>query len=85
MVQKHIKTLLQLGVLWVHNKPIAGSPAVINKLQEIGKKVFFVTNNSTKTQKDFATKSRQLGYNMKEVSLIISNLFANGLIICDHF
>lgn len=69
-----VNTKIFSGVLWVHNNPIAGSPDVINKLKDLGKKVFFVTNNSTKTRTDFAAKAIQLGFNMKEVRFIMGIL-----------
>lgn len=43
---------------------IPGSNDVVNKFKEMGKKVFFVTNNSTKTQSEFLVKALQLNYNM---------------------
>lgn len=56
-----------VGVLWVHTEAIAGSPDVINKFKDIGKNVFFITNNSTKTRAEFNEKSLQLNFNMKKV------------------
>lgn len=36
------------GVLWNSAGAIKGSPDVVNKFREMGKRVFFCTNNSTK-------------------------------------
>lgn len=58
------------GVLWVHNTPIEGSPAVVNRLIELGKSVFFVTNNSTKTRTEFADKAKQLQFNVAEPNIV---------------
>jgi HAD superfamily hydrolase (TIGR01450 family) len=38
------------GVIWHWPKPIDGSVDFINKLKHLGKKCFFVTNNSAKTR-----------------------------------
>lgn len=56
-----------LGVLWIHTNAVAGSAAVINKFKEIGKKVIFVTNNSTKTRVEVTQKARDMEYNITEV------------------
>ena len=42
---------------------------VVNKLQELGKKVFLVTNNSTKSRDEYVAKCAKLGFNCNEVCL----------------
>jgi phosphoglycolate phosphatase len=37
------------GVIWNHGKAIDGSIELVNRLKQLGKRCFFVTNNSTKT------------------------------------
>lgn len=54
------------GVIWRGDQAIPGAAEVINLLKEKGKKVFFVTNNSTKTRKMYADKMTTLGFNAKE-------------------
>uniref|UniRef100_UPI0037E75E2B glycerol-3-phosphate phosphatase n=1 Tax=Semicossyphus pulcher TaxID=241346 RepID=UPI0037E75E2B len=54
------------GVIWRGDQAIAGAPQVINLLKENGKKVFFVTNNSTKTRKMYADKMTTLGFDVRE-------------------
>lgn len=54
------------GVIWRGDQAIPGAPQVINLLKEHGKKVFFVTNNSTKTRKMYADKMSSLGFNVGE-------------------
>lgn len=56
--------ILILGVLWVYTDIIEGSNDVVNKFKEMGKQVFFVTNNSTKTQSEFLEKALKLKFNM---------------------
>ncbi|XP_047232843.1 glycerol-3-phosphate phosphatase [Girardinichthys multiradiatus] len=52
------------GVIWRGDQAIIGASEVINLLKEHGKKVFFVTNNSTKTRKMYADKMSSLGFNV---------------------
>jgi len=40
---------------------ISGVPSVLDKLRELGKKIFFVTNNSTKSRKGYLGKFKSLG------------------------
>lgn len=54
------------GVIWRGDQAIPGAPQVVNLLKEKGKKVFFVTNNSTKTRKMYADKMLTLGFNVRE-------------------
>jgi len=50
------------GVLWVGAEPIPGSPEMINRFRELGKRVFYVTNNSTKHRREYKTKLDKLGF-----------------------
>jgi phosphoglycolate phosphatase len=50
------------GVLWLGNAAIPGSPNVIIQLQQMGKKVFYVTNNSCNTRDEIVSKCSTLGY-----------------------
>ncbi|KAM9773102.1 glycerol-3-phosphate phosphatase [Syngnathus typhle] len=54
------------GVIWRGDQAIPGAPQVIKLLKEHGKKVFFVTNNSTKTRKLYVDKMSTLGFNANE-------------------
>ena len=47
---------------------IKDANAVVNKLQELGKKVFLVTNNSTKSRDEYVAKCAKLGFNCNAVS-----------------
>lgn len=68
------------GVLWIENKALQGSPNVINKLLDMGKQIFFVTNNSSKSRQDLTVKANKLGYNVtKEAIVCTSFLAANYL------
>ncbi|XP_075949463.1 glycerol-3-phosphate phosphatase [Anarhichas minor] len=54
------------GVIWRGDQAVPGAPQVINLLKEKGKKVFFVTNNSTKTRKMYVDKMSTLGFKASE-------------------
>lgn len=52
------------GVIWNRsNVAIPGSVQLINKLKQIGKKCFFVTNNSTKTRANVIDQLKQVKRN----------------------
>lgn len=54
------------GVIWRGEQAIPGAPEVIDLLKKNGKKVFFVTNNSSKTRRLYAEKMSLLGFNVAE-------------------
>lgn len=56
--------------MWVANNAIHGSPEVVNRLQELGKKLFFVTNNSTQTRAGFLNKAQTLGFKITEEGIV---------------
>lgn len=39
----------------------------MNLFRKLGKKIFYVTNNSTKVRSDFAIKAQQLGFIASQV------------------
>jgi HAD superfamily hydrolase (TIGR01450 family) len=49
------------GVIWHWPEPIPGSVAFINKLKQLGKKCFFITNNSTKTRSAYVDMFKKIG------------------------
>lgn len=72
------------GVLWLDDEALEGAPATINRLRQLGKKIFYVTNNSTKTRDEFTAKAERLGFtaNVDEIIstayLVASYLKNNG-------
>ena len=63
----HLNISFVSGVLWNGGDVIKDANAVVNKLQELGKKVFLVTNNSTKSRDEYVAKCAKLGFNCNEV------------------
>lgn len=54
------------GVIWRGDEAIPGAAQVIRLLKERGKRVFFVTNNSSKTRRMYADKMSALGFDAAE-------------------
>jgi len=63
------------GVIWKGDSLIDGVPAILEMLRKAGKKVFFVTNNSTKSRKGYLGKFISLGLTV-EAEEIFSSSFA---------
>ncbi|XP_059486201.1 glycerol-3-phosphate phosphatase [Neocloeon triangulifer] len=64
------------GVLWLENNVLHSANEVLNRLQDMGKKVFYVTNNSTKTREEYVTKCANLGFNAEKSSIISTSYLA---------
>lgn len=52
------------------NKSIEGSWEVLIRLQELGKRIFFVTNNATKARIKYVDRAREGGFDIKEDQII---------------
>lgn len=52
------------GVLWAGDEVIGTANKTLNLLQKLGKKVFLVTNNSTKSREDYVAKCEKLGFDI---------------------
>lgn len=57
------------GVIWRGDSLIEKVPAVLEKLRAAGKRMFFVTNNSTKSRKGYKSKFTSLGLNVRAVGV----------------
>lgn len=64
------------GVLWTDNTPFAGSLQVINRLKELGKKVFLISNNSTSTMNQYMNKINKFDLHVTEDEVIFPALVA---------
>jgi hypothetical protein len=50
------------GVLWKGDVPIPGAVQTIARLRVLGKLLFFITNNSSKSRRGFLEKFTKLGF-----------------------
>lgn len=64
------------GVIWRGDSLIDGIPETLAKLRAAGKKMFFVTNNSTKSRAGYKKKFDGLGLNDVPAEEIFSSSFA---------
>ena len=64
------------GVLWRGDFIIPGVPDVLDKLRADGKKLFFVTNNSTKSRAGYQSKFTSLGLNVQPEEIFSSSFAA---------
>lgn len=67
------------GVLWHGNQAIEGSPQMIQEFRKLGKKVIFVTNNSSKTRSEFVQKSKDLGFGGE-----LNEFFTTSLLVAEY-
>jgi phosphoglycolate phosphatase len=64
------------GVIWKGDKLIDGVPETLDMLHAMGKRLVFVTNNSTKSRKQYAKKFDSLGLNVAEEEIFPSSFAA---------
>ena len=60
------------GVIWRGDSLIDGIPSVLEKLRKLGKRMFFVTNNSTKSRKGYKAKFTKLGLDVQDEEIFSS-------------
>lgn len=68
------------GVIWKGDKLIDGVPEALQALRSMGKKLVFVTNNSTKSRRQYARKFASLGLDVNEEE-IFSSSFASAMFL----
>ncbi|XP_007891714.1 glycerol-3-phosphate phosphatase [Callorhinchus milii] len=66
------------GVIWRGEAAIPGAAQLINRLQERGKRVLYMTNNSTKTRAMYTDKLRGLGFRA-ETQDVFATAFCSAL------
>ncbi|WP_258617824.1 HAD-IIA family hydrolase [Vibrio alginolyticus] len=60
------------GTVYVGNNKINGAVEAIKELENSGKKIFYVSNNSSKSKIDYVTRLESLGLNVLESQVILS-------------
>ncbi|RRT70104.1 hypothetical protein B296_00028204 [Ensete ventricosum] len=64
------------GVIWKGDKLIDGVPGTLDMLRSKGKRLVFVTNNSTKSRKQYGKKFETLGLSVSEEEIFASSFAA---------
>ncbi len=64
------------GVIWRGDSLIDQVPSVLEKLRAMGKRMFFVTNNSTKSRKGYKGKFSSLGLDVQDEEIFSSSFAA---------
>ncbi|KAJ6987414.1 hypothetical protein NC653_020617 [Populus alba x Populus x berolinensis] len=64
------------GVIWKGDKLIDGVPQTLDMLRSRGKRLVFVTNNSTKSRKQYGKKFESLGLDVSEEEIFASSFAA---------
>jgi HAD superfamily hydrolase (TIGR01450 family) len=60
------------GTLYVGNRPIPGAAEAVNKLRQGGRKVFFISNNSSMGHSEYVQKLASLGIQCRDDEIILS-------------
>lgn len=64
------------GVVWLGRKPVEENIAAIRSLIERGARIFFLTNNSTRSRSLYANMLRNLGIEVKPSDIVTSGYLA---------
>ncbi|OMP05193.1 2-phosphoglycolate phosphatase, eukaryotic [Corchorus capsularis] len=73
------------GVIWKGDKLIDGVPQTLDLLRSKGKKLVFVTNNSTKSRTQYAHKFTSLGLSVTQDEIFSSSFAAAMYLKVNHF
>jgi len=85
-LKRHDNILLDCdGVLWAGGEAISGSVETVDALRKAGKKVLFITNNSSKSRREYSEKLNGFGIATSKSDVITSGsamadyLFGHGI------
>ncbi|KAF5289922.1 hypothetical protein FQA39_LY14931 [Lamprigera yunnana] len=73
------------GVLWLDNNVINNADLVMNRFRESGKRVFYVTNNSSKTREEYAKKCKKLNFKCVKEEIVSSAYLAANYLKSQEF
>ncbi|KAG6619744.1 hypothetical protein I3843_09G107800 [Carya illinoinensis] len=73
------------GVIWKGDTLIDGVPQTLDMLRSKGKKLVFVTNNSTKSRRQYANKFQSLGISVTEDEIFSSSFAAAMFLKVNNF
>ncbi|KAJ4975216.1 hypothetical protein NE237_000322 [Protea cynaroides] len=73
------------GVIWKGDKLIEGVAQTLEMLRSMGKKLVFVTNNATKSRKQFSNKFHSLGLAVSEDEIFSSSYAAAMFLKTNNF
>jgi len=73
------------GVIWKGDKLIPGVPETLDALRAMGKRLVFVTNNSTKSRKGYTKKFQELGLNVSAEEIFSSSFAAAAYFEATNF
>ncbi len=62
------------GTIYLGDKVIGDALNTLAKLQEMGRKVYFLTNNSSKAKGEYVAKLAKMGYDCKEEQVLSSTM-----------
>ena len=82
MIPLHFKALIldMDGVLWKADEPIGALPAIFKRIEELGLKYVFATNNGTKTPEQYADKLMEFGLQVKPRQVVTSSLAVSHML-----
>jgi len=74
MLPSNIKALIldMDGVVWRSDAPIGDLPTIFNRIDALGRKYVFATNNSSKTPEQYADKFREFGVDIQPERIVTS-------------
>ena len=82
MIPSHINALIldMDGVIWKGDMPIGDLPSIFKRVSERGLKYVFATNNSTKTDEQYAARLKEFGVEAEPSQVVTSSQAAAHMV-----